>query len=736
MQMQRPPVEKLRRLALAIIVVLAGVSVAIYAVRAWRAYQVRRSVPVVASDVQQQAEGFTFSRSEAGRTLFVIQASRTVERQGLKTILEEVSVVVYGPQGNRADEIHTGRCEYDASGAGQIFCPDLVTFDLGTTLPHAGGPVETERRLRIETARVHFDQASGVAQTAEPVTVRFPEGYVRGVGLRYQPGQPAVVLEREVEIVLPRAAQPPLHIRGRSLAYNSEQRILRLRPPLKLVAGDRQLVAGELVLALDSSYQLERLEAGGGVRVRARPGGRAWQLRSEQATAEFNPGQGIERLRVSGQVELESVGARQETVRCQQAEIFFDAQHRWVERVLAEGDAHVRLVLEQESRELAAEKLELWMRRGGRAADRVTTHSRGVVAMTLASGERRQIEADHIELEFGRRSRLTALTARGGVEAVWRVPGQPVQRTASAELEAEFNLDGELIRTEQWGRFRFRAENRKATADRAWFEAQRGIFVLTERPTLWDAKLRLSAERVELSQRDERVIASGNVRTIYAGSGTTRLFGSALPVHVVADEMEGEQSRPGRPGWARYTGRVRLWQGKNRLAADMIALSEGSRPLVARGRVRSLLVERRAQRRDASVRIVRITSQRFSYLESERRGLYEGNVRGEGIFGTLRTERLEVFLTESPSGDGAGVERARASGGVVIEQSGGRAQAEHAEYQAVRELVILWGGEPQWVDRQHGTTRGARLTFKLADDTILVESGTGARTVTRYTWIR
>ncbi|MFQ5926075.1 MAG: LptA/OstA family protein [Terriglobia bacterium] len=732
--MQRPPIEKLRHLALAVVLLLAGVSVLTYAVRAWRAHQARRSVPAVASDVRQQAEVFTFSRSEAGRTLFVIQASRTVERQGRKTVLEDVSVVVYGPEGNRADEIHTDRCEYDASGAGQIFCPDLVTFDLAATAPRAGSRVETERRLRIETARVRFDSESGRAQTNERVTFRFPEGYGQGVGLRYQPGQPAVVLEREVEVVLPRSGQPPLRIRGRSLTYNSRQRLLRLRPPLELVAGSRALAVGALALGLDSDYRVKRLEARGGVTARARPGGRRWQLRSEQATAEFSPGQGIERLRVSGQVEVESVDPHRERVLCQRAEIFFDASHRWVERVVAEGEARVRLTLPQERRELAAEKLELWLQPGGRAAERVVTHGRGMLAMTLASGEHRQIEADRIELEFNQQGRLTALAAQGAVEAVWGVPGQPVRRTASVEMRVEFSPDGELARAEQWGKFRFREEELEATAGRAWFEAERGVFVFTEQPTLWDATLRLSAERVELGQRDEHVAASGNVRTTYAGSGARRLLGSALPVHAVAEQMEGARSRPGRPGWTRYTERARLWQGANRLAADTIELQESPRQIVARGHVTSLLVERHSRARNPSARVLHITSERFSYREAEERGLYEGKVRGEGVFGKLQAERLEVFLTESRSGGGAEVERARALGSVVIEQSGRRAQAENAEYTVANETLVLWGGEPQLIDSQHGTTRGARLTFNLADDTILIEAGTGSRTVTRRTW--
>lgn len=741
--MQRPPIEKLRRIALGIALALVVVSAASYGVRAWRARQARKSVPVLASDVQQMAQGFTFSRSEAGRTLFVIQATRTVERQGRKTLLEEVSVVVYGPEGNRADEIHTGRCEYDASGAEQIFCPDPVTFDVGAVLAKAGNHLETEGHLHIETAGVRFDQASGVANTARPVTFRFPQGYGRGVGLRYQPAQPALVLEREVEIVVERAGKPWVSLRGRSLEYDSQQRIFRLRPPLELVADDRELVAGELTMRLDSAYQMERLEASGAVRARTRGGGNPWEVRSEQAWAEFKPGQGIERLRLSGQVEVEARNAGpaysevgQQTLTCQQAQILFDGTHQWAERVLAEGDARIRWAVLAENRELAAEKLALSMRARARAVERVSTQSRGVLTLTAANGSRRQIEADQIQMKFGSQGHLTALAAQGRVEATWQQPGRPSQRTTSPELRADFDSRGELVGAEQWGGFEFREEDRQATAGRAQFEAEREVFVLTERPVLRDARLQVSAARMELSQRDARLAASGDVRTTYAGSGATRLLGSTLPVHLVADEMQGERSQLGRSGWARYTGRARLWQGENRLEGDTIELFEMPRELVARGRVSSLLVERRTERANPSARVVRISSERFRYREAERRGLYEENVRGQGLFGTLQAAQVEVFLADSTGSDAAGLDRARASGGVVIEQPGRRAQAENADYQVASETLSLWGGEPELNDAEHGTVRGARLTFNFADDTILIESGSGSRTLTRRAWTR
>jgi lipopolysaccharide export system protein LptA len=118
-------------------------------------------------------------------------------------------------------------------------------------------------------------------------------------------------------------------------------------------------------------------------------------------------------------------------------------------------------------------------------------------------------------------------------------------------------------------------------------------------------------------------------------------------------------------------------------------------------------------------------------------GVFEGDVRAEGEFGALAAARLEVRLAPQ---SGA-LESARASGGVRLEETdlppgeaGWLATSEVAEYQPEPPVVVLSGGTPTLLDPRRGSTRGARLTLNLADDTISIESQEGARTVTRRPW--
>src|SRR5216684_4398068 len=64
--------------------------------------------------VQQTAHGFNLSRSEGGRTLFTIHADNTVQyKEGGHAELKDVTIIIYGRQGNRFDQIYGKSFEYD-----------------------------------------------------------------------------------------------------------------------------------------------------------------------------------------------------------------------------------------------------------------------------------------------------------------------------------------------------------------------------------------------------------------------------------------------------------------------------------------------------------------------------------------------------------------------------------------------------------------------------------------------
>jgi len=68
----------------------------------------------------------------------------------------------------------------------------------------------------------------------------------------------------------------------------------------------------------------------------------------------------------------------------------------------------------------------------------------------------------------------------------------------------------------------------------------------------------------------------------------------------------------------------------------------------------------------------------------------------------------------------------------VVEQGERRGTAERGVYTAADDKFVLSGGNPTLYDPKEGTTSGRELTFYLADDTIIVDSGNGLRTLTKH----
>ena len=84
----------------------------------------------VPADVHQQLSGYTFTRSDEGRPVFTIHASRTVAfKEGGMTVLEDVGVEVFGHTGKRRDVLRTRRCDYNTQ-SGDLYSSGTVQMEL------------------------------------------------------------------------------------------------------------------------------------------------------------------------------------------------------------------------------------------------------------------------------------------------------------------------------------------------------------------------------------------------------------------------------------------------------------------------------------------------------------------------------------------------------------------------------------------------------------------------------
>src|SRR5437660_5375581 len=142
------PIARLRRwFALGAIIITVIVAAA-YFFGHWQVRNALKGVPKkIGYEVQQSAQEFTISRSEQGRTIFTVRANKAVQfKQGGRTELHDVYIIVYGRDASRYDQIYGADFEYDAhsgdvSGKGEVHI-ELEPNPAGLADPDQAPPKE------------------------------------------------------------------------------------------------------------------------------------------------------------------------------------------------------------------------------------------------------------------------------------------------------------------------------------------------------------------------------------------------------------------------------------------------------------------------------------------------------------------------------------------------------------------------------------------------------------------
>src|SRR5262249_56253634 len=92
------PFQSLRKWFVIAAVVLVVIVAAFFVVARWQVRHIEETAKAkLGIEVKSATSGFRLSKSEAGRTLFTIQASKAVEyKEGGRAELHDVSIFIYG----------------------------------------------------------------------------------------------------------------------------------------------------------------------------------------------------------------------------------------------------------------------------------------------------------------------------------------------------------------------------------------------------------------------------------------------------------------------------------------------------------------------------------------------------------------------------------------------------------------------------------------------------------------
>jgi lipopolysaccharide export system protein LptA len=782
--MKRSEAAKYARWSATAALLLAMLTVGVYVKRKWVAHEEKAKAPPPAPQgVTRQESGLTFSKELGPQKLFTVQASKATNfKNNPASLLEDVKITIFGKTGERHDVIHTHSCQYDKDGS-NIVCSGEVQLDFQSAADAekaAQGKTAAAQKVHIETSAVTFNRSSGIAQTDQQVRFVFPGGQGEAVGLEYHSEQGTVHLVRNISFSLtppasppgtksPKAAHEPVHITGKSADFERDTRVMRLYGPVEARTTTARLLAGELKLDLNQAFRAEKLEATRGTtgrnpEVESRGTDSQTRMSGETLTAYFAPEGWLTRIEGGGDVQ----GAQQtqkdkEDCKADKAALELRPKINQPKELKLTGNVQLKASSEEsgETRTLQTSALlvDFAEHEKGKSStpERAETLARGTLEWTNPAEQpgtpapaaetglgRTILAADKLELSFGPEGKAQKLTALGNVATERTLPGKPLQTATAQNGSAQLLSSGGWSQMELQGDVKLKEGDRNARADHALFVRSAQAATLTGNAFVRDATTETQAPRITFVQNSGEIRADGGVRSTDFSARASGLQLAPVPANISADTLRAN-SKTGR---ALYTGHARLWQGDSVMEANSIELLRDKKILNASGNVRAVFPQTPAQVSSQPVAVQQaaakklklwhVTAGQLTYNDVESRAHLEKNVVAKSADQEMRAPVADLYFTRAEKasavspGAAQQISRAVGTGGVIVEQGGRRATAERGEYTAAEEKFVMSGGNPTIFDASEGTTTGRQLTFFLADDTIIVDSEKGSRTLTKH----
>ena len=781
--MRRSEAAQYARWSAAVALLLAGVTVTVYLQRGWvRHIEKKEAPPAAPRDVTRLSSGLTFSKVEQNRTIFTVQASKSTEfKDKDASLLEDVKITIFGKTGERHDTIHTQSCQYGKE-KGDVVCTGAVQIDLQSAADasraaaHPKEQAATAQLVHVETHGMTFDRGSGEAHTDQKVLFTFPGGRGDALGVEYNSEEGMVWLWRDVHMTLtPPAAQKmprnpasdasaeEIRVKGTRLDFGRGTRRMHLAGPVEVETRSQRLTSGELTLVLDAAFRAEGLVAAAGAHGE-RPeltsqGSRGVMgVTSDRLTAAFAPQGWMKNVEAAGSVQgSRKAEGEDDDFSADTATINFwpkVSQPREL-NLIGSVALHAHFPKTGEARALQTAALRMVFSGGisgtGGKPQRVETLAPGAIewidAMAQSPGPATtRVQADKLAMDFAEQGKPKELQATGNVRTERSMSGRPTQTATARSGVAQILPAGGWSQMDLQGDVKLKEGERNARADHVMFQRATQTALLTGQPVVRDSTTETRATRITFVQATGDIRAEGGVRSTDFSAKGSGVQLAPVPLNITADGLQAN-SKSGR---ALYSGHARLWQGDSVLEADVIELLRAARVLNASGKVRAVFPQAETQPvaslgaphlAPGKSQLWHTSAETLTYDDAANRAHLERNVIVQSAEQTIKAASLDLYFVSSAAASGNAtianrgarqISRAVGTGGVIVEQGLRRASAEHGEYTAADGKFVMSGGNPALFDGSAGTTTGRQLTFFLADDTIIIDSETGSRTLTRH----
>ena len=774
------PVYHLRRMLAATAILLTLFVAGMYFYARSRTKNVLNTIPgKIGYDIKQTAKGFQFSKSDGKRTLFTVEASDIKEfKLNGKAELHNVSIILYGRDSSRYDQIYGDDFSYDqktgdvsAKGDVQI---DLVANPSGAVSPDQSVPSELKNPIHLKTRDLVFNKNTGNASTDARVEFSTPQASGWAVGVKYTGKNNTLTLSSNIHVGV--SGPEPLVIDAQHGTLTNDPREVVLDHPL-LHRMSGTLQADQATFYLSPENHVERIVANRNIRTQVRTEAASKHSKKPKQVSEvlaradhaeflfINDEDLLRTATLTGNVHVEQRGA--ESVQGDSGRMVLDFRgNNELKTVHALDGAHLKQVASAaeppgknspQHFDLTAAAIDFDVQ-DGHVLKRAVTSGPAQMTITQAASypgakqnsgaSQTVVTAGKFDAEFmevdGRNS-LTRIHGAPNARIVNSSPGQPDRITMSDSVDANFLPEGGIEAITQTGHFAYSDNNpsvdkrMQAWGKSARYTPENQIITLTGDPRVQQGGMETTADTVRIDRSTGDAQAEGSVKSTYNNvkeDPNGALLASSSPIHVTARSMTAHSS----PAIATYSGKARLWQDANVIEAPSIEFERQRRSVVAEGTathpVQTILVQPEKPRAGADnpsgkskeLGPLTITAHKLTYTDPARVVRYTGGVLAKGSDFTAAANSADAYLLPRSQGasskgvTGPGqLDRMVAEGNVLIQQPTRRAEGRKLLYTAAEEKFVLTGGPPSIFDAERGKITGVSLTFFRRDDRVLVE---------------
>jgi lipopolysaccharide export system protein LptA len=751
---------------LAILAILAGVGVTYYA----RLKQQFMSAPTKPKALSPGAaasyHGWTYTHTSNQNTVIKVTAEDLLEVDG-KQQLTGVQLDIYHKEGDQYDHVTSAKAEFDMS-QGILYSDGEVVITLGVKPdePPSG------KLMSIKSSGVRVESKTGKASTDRLATFQFDRGDGSAVGADYDPNTRELKMHSQVKLTW-RGTDPatvPMNVETGDLYYKEREQKVYLSPWSKLARGTMALNAGPADVTLDSG-SLKHVETTQAHGTDQRPA-RNLEYSANQLSLDFNDSNQIQKITATDQARVASTAETTiTTVTADRVIMDFDTSgdDSLLQSALAVGHSSMESkpvikagVDPSDTRILKSDTIRTKMRPGGQEIESVQTDSPGAIEFIPNKPDQphRWMNGERISIAYGEKNQIQSFRSNAVTTRTEKPKPKDAKETPAPELTWSKDLlatfqpnSSQLAKLEQWNDFRYQAGDRQARAQRALLDQPNNRIDLSGTARVWDSTGSADADKILLDQQSGDFSAEGNVRSTRMpdksksndSEGGGGMLSEDEPLHARAAKMQSTDNNL----QIRYEGKAVLWQGANRLEADVVEIDRDNNLLKAHGHVISQLLDKaqkdppaddgsaakaKTPAKSATGQTPRVftvvRAPELEYDDNNRIAHYKDGVSLERPNMKVKAHEVLAYLRNDSSD--SSLDHAFAEGQVEIVQTApGRVRngtSEHAEYYPDEDKVILEKGKPQFVDSLRGTTVGEKLTWFSKDDRLLV-NGVPAKSV-------